>query len=90
MKEVIQGRSLSSVLIVACLLNPQANITVHTYIHITVHTGEKLYSCTLCPKSFAHLAYLKTPSRIHTGEKPFTCSSCEKSFGGPSALRQHS
>ncbi|KAK7925113.1 hypothetical protein WMY93_007423 [Mugilogobius chulae] len=54
-----------------------------------MHSGERTYSCSVCKKSFASLAVLKTHKRTHAGEKPYSCSACKKSFAHRTALRSH-
>ncbi|XP_075692445.1 uncharacterized protein LOC142659810 [Rhinoderma darwinii] len=55
----------------------------------TIHTGEKLYSCSLCEKSFTEKSSLVKHERIHTGEKPYSCLECGKCFKEKSYLVQH-
>ena len=43
-------------------------------------TGEKLFQCTMCGKSFVWTTNLKRHEIIHTGEKLFQCKICGKNF----------
>ncbi|XP_062977839.1 zinc finger and SCAN domain-containing protein 31-like [Elgaria multicarinata webbii] len=55
----------------------------------TIPTGEKLYKCTDCGRTFRHRSNLTGHKKIHTGEKPYQCSECGKSFSRTSNLLAH-
>ncbi|XP_038643807.1 zinc finger protein 615-like, partial [Scyliorhinus canicula] len=57
--------------------------------HQQVHTGERLYTCSLRGKGFVHSFILLTHWQLHT-EMPFICSVCGKGFGDSSKLLTHS
>ena len=52
-------------------------------------TKEKLYSCSLCSKSFFTSIQLLRHKKIHTGKKPHCCSECTKSFARLDHLKRH-
>ena len=52
-------------------------------------TKEKLYSCSLCPKSFVNSNLLSWHRKIHTGEIPHCCLECTKSFARLEYLKRH-
>ena len=58
--------------------------------HIRSHTGEKLFTCIECNKSFSQKSYLNTHIRIiHNGERTFKCDLCEKTFARKNTLEAH-
>ena len=52
-------------------------------------TGEKLYKCKYCQKSFRKSDNLKCHERIHTGEVPYECMKCKKRFSNLTYLKNH-
>ena len=52
-------------------------------------SGEKLFCCDQCSKSFSEDGSLKKNRITHTGEKPFTCDQCLKLFLQSGNLKMH-
>ena len=70
------------------------NFSAFTYLsllttHKQSHTGEHLFECELCEKSFKTSSEWTTHKQIHIGEKPFNCGSCQKVFVQLTHLTAH-
>ncbi|XP_047424912.1 oocyte zinc finger protein XlCOF6-like isoform X2 [Mugil cephalus] len=58
-------------------------------IHLSKHTGEKLFTCEVCGKGCSHRSALKHHMLTHTGERSYICETCGKRCGHASALQNH-
>uniref|UniRef100_A0A1A8KLJ1 C2H2-type domain-containing protein n=1 Tax=Nothobranchius kuhntae TaxID=321403 RepID=A0A1A8KLJ1_NOTKU len=56
---------------------------------MSVHTGEKPFTCELCGQRFSRKPTLKSHMRVHTGHKPFVCKLCGQSFSQRTNLSSH-
>ncbi|XP_066126912.1 zinc finger protein 154-like [Saccopteryx bilineata] len=59
------------------------------HYHQNLHTGQRLYECSECAKSFIRKSNLHRHQQVHTGERPYGCSECGKSFFRNCDLRIH-
>lgn len=58
--------------------------------HSVMHTGERVFKCDECQKSFKLLSHLKMHIyRFHTMERPYPCDSCGKRYASVTDLRCH-
>ncbi|KAA0202523.1 hypothetical protein HAZT_HAZT010828 [Hyalella azteca] len=53
------------------------------------HKPDKLFTCSLCNRSFGYKHVLQNHERTHTGEKPFHCTKCDKRFTRDHHLKTH-
>ena len=52
-------------------------------------TGEKLFKCESCSRSFQNIHFYRRHQLTHTGEKPYGCETCGKHFPRKDNLRLH-
>uniref|UniRef100_H0XIS1 Zinc finger protein 445 n=1 Tax=Otolemur garnettii TaxID=30611 RepID=H0XIS1_OTOGA len=57
--------------------------------HLRDQSGEKLFDCSQCRKSFHCKSYVLEHQRIHTQEKPYKCTKCRKTFRWRSNFTRH-
>ena len=50
---------------------------------------DKLFTCTICGKDFAHQGHFRSHILIHSGEKPYKCTLCGKGFAQQGTLKRH-
>ncbi|XP_059047323.1 zinc finger protein 184-like [Achroia grisella] len=58
-------------------------------MHLKIHSGEREYKCTLCPKRFRVPLSLQFHMRVHTNERPYECDYCQKKFKLRAAIVRH-
>ncbi|MEQ2166236.1 hypothetical protein GOODEAATRI_025840 [Goodea atripinnis] len=51
--------------------------------------SQKMFSCSVCKKSFSSQSNLKSHQLIHTDEKPFSCSVCSRAFRQRQSMQSH-
>lgn len=54
-----------------------------------IHTKERPYACSMCPKTYNQSSALKVHIRSHTNEKNYVCETCNKAFTNSSDLNKH-
>lgn len=58
------------------------------FVMQVVHTGERPFACTFCPKDFPHKTTLYAHLRMHTGKR-LMCSHCRRVLPSVTQLQRH-
>ena len=58
-------------------------------VHLSTHTGKKLFKCDICSEEFLWKHYLTVHKRKHAGDFPFHCDKCSAKFHDSSRLIHH-
>ena len=77
-------------------MNMQDKKSFHIFVdlgdmqrHSRVHSGDKPFLCTTCPKAFTRLTYLQAHMAQHNNTWPLVCIQCGAEFKSRPSLRQH-
>nr|XP_016931910.2 gastrula zinc finger protein XlCGF7.1-like [Drosophila suzukii] len=54
-----------------------------------VHSDERPFKCTVCPKDYRLRSKLHRHLRVHTGVRPFKCTHCSRTFTQGQYLKAH-
>lgn len=53
-------------------------LLITAFFSLQIHTKERPYKCSMCPKTYNQSSALKVHIRSHTNEKNYICSTCKK------------
>jgi uncharacterized Zn-finger protein len=73
----------------SALSSSELNALEGALVGKTLPSGEKMYYCPYCAKSFNRPYNLKSHFKTHSGERPFQCEKCSMTFARSHDLRRH-